>query len=176
MSKSIGNVIDPITIVDEYGADALRYFLARHISPFEDSDFTMERFKEAYNADLANGLGNLVARVMRLAEEHLEKGTRPEPAGFPPEYADALTKFEFSKALDFVYSKIQLNDQLITIDKPYELVKTDPERGKKLVFELTQVLYNIGRMLNPFMPTTSTAIKEAVLNNKKPANLFPRKE
>jgi methionyl-tRNA synthetase len=176
MSKSIGNVIDPIQVIDEYGADALRYFLARHISPFEDSDFTMERFRDAYNADLANGLGNLVARIMKLAEENLEKGNRPEPAGFPTEYTEALAKFEFSKALDFVYSKIQLNDQLITIDKPYQLVKTDPERGKKLVFELTQVLYNVGRMLNPFMPETSRLIKEAVLSNKKPANLFPRKE
>src|SRR5262249_8625273 len=55
MSKSTGNVIDPYTIVDEYGIDALRLFLAKHIHPFEDSDFTTERFKEAYNADLANG-------------------------------------------------------------------------------------------------------------------------
>src|SRR3989344_718766 len=54
MSKSIGNVIDPLAIVDEYGIDALRYFLARHVHPFEDSDFTMEKFKEAYNANLAN--------------------------------------------------------------------------------------------------------------------------
>jgi methionyl-tRNA synthetase len=69
MSKSLGNVINPVTIVDEYGADALRYYLARHINPFEDSDFTMEKFKEAYNAGLANGLGNLVSRVMKMAEK-----------------------------------------------------------------------------------------------------------
>ncbi len=98
MSKSLGNVIDPLTIVEEYGIDALRYFLARHIHPFDDSDFTMERFKAAYNADLANGLGNLTARIMQLAETHLEKGTKPDVEEFPREYTEALRKFEFNSA------------------------------------------------------------------------------
>ena len=80
MSKSLGNVIDPIVIVDEYGADALRYFLARHVHPFEDSDFTMERFKEAYNADLANGIGNLVARILTMSSQYLtETPVIPHP-------------------------------------------------------------------------------------------------
>ena len=67
MSKSLGNVASPAQIVSEYGTDALRYYLAREITPFEDGDFTMERFKEVYNANLANGLGNLVSRIMKLA-------------------------------------------------------------------------------------------------------------
>src|SRR3989344_5203119 len=67
MSKSLGNVVDPIALVNEYGVDAVRYFIARHMHPFEDSDFTLDKFKEAYNANLANGLGNLVARIMKLA-------------------------------------------------------------------------------------------------------------
>ena len=71
MSKSLGNVIDPFAIVSEYGTDALRYYLARHIHPFEDSDFTMEKFKEVYNANLANGLGNLVSRIMKMGQEYL---------------------------------------------------------------------------------------------------------
>ena len=66
MSKSLGNVINPSEVVKEYGTDALRYFLLREISSFEDSPFTMERFKEAYNSGLANGLGNLVSRVMNM--------------------------------------------------------------------------------------------------------------
>ena len=67
MSKSVGNVVDPMDIIREYGADALRYYLAREVSPFEDGDFTAERFKEVYNADLANGVGNLTARIMKMA-------------------------------------------------------------------------------------------------------------
>ncbi len=62
MSKSLGNVIDPLVIVKDYGTDALRYWLAREMNTFEDGDFTVERFKESYNANLANGLGNLVSR------------------------------------------------------------------------------------------------------------------
>src|SRR3990172_10269370 len=76
MSKSIGNVINPNEIVKEYGTDALRYFLLREISTFEDSPFTMERFKDAYNAGLANGLGNLTSRILTLSEKYL-----PAPAG-----------------------------------------------------------------------------------------------
>ncbi len=71
MAKSLGNVVSPIELVNEYGTDALRYFLAREVSSFEDSPFTIERFKTAYNSGLANGLGNLVSRVMKMASDHL---------------------------------------------------------------------------------------------------------
>lgn len=176
MSKSLGNVIDPIKLVEEYGTDALRYFLARHIHPFEDSDFTLARFKDAYNADLANGLGNLTARIMKLAEDNLENGTRPEPAGFPKEYTDALEKYEINKALDVIFEKVSVLDQKITDTQPFKVVKTDVEAGKKIIFDLTQELYFIGRMLNPFMPETNKKIKEAIIANKKPETLFPRKD
>jgi methionyl-tRNA synthetase len=176
MSKSLGNVIDPLVVAQEYGVDALRYYLARHVHPFEDSDFTLERFKERYNADLANGLGNLVARIMQLAQTHLAEGTRPGAKGFPSEYTEALERFETNRAMDFVWHKIQELDQRITETEPFKLVKTDFEAGKKVILELTQELYLIGRMLNPFMPKTNEAIKNAVIQNKKPETLFPRKE
>jgi len=177
MSKSIGNVIDPLTIVAEYGTDALRYFLARHVHPFEDSDVTMERFKEAYNADLANGIGNLAARIMALAASNLTAPVeRPAPAGFHGEYEDALAHFEYNRALEFVRTQMQILDHKIVKEEPFKLVKTNPDAGRKLIGELALDLYQIARMLNPFMPATSAAIKEAILQNKKPANLFPRKE
>ena len=176
MSKSLGNVINPTTIIDEYGVDALRYFLARHIHPFEDSDFTMEKFKAAYNADLANGLGNLASRIMQLAETHLPQGARPEVAGFPDEYTQPMERFEVNKAAEYVWQRVAALDQKITQTEPFKLVKTDLEVGKKLIFELTQELYLIGRMLNPFMPETNKKIKEAIIANKKPENLFPRKD
>jgi methionyl-tRNA synthetase len=177
MSKSLGNVIDPLKIVEEYGTDALRYFLARHVHPFEDSDVTMEKFRESYNADLANGLGNLVARIMTLAETHLEKPiTRPEPNGFAKAYIDALAQYEYHHALGYAWSELQILDHKIVKEEPFKLVKTSPEDGKALIAELAERLYIAVRMLTPFMPETSRIIKESILANKKPANLFPRKE
>lgn len=176
MSKTLGNVIDPEELLQEYGTDATRHFLARHISPFEDGDITPEGFKDAYNADLANGLGNLVARIMKLAEDNLEVGMRPEPIGFPQEYTEALERFEVNKAADAVWERIKLLDQQITDTAPFKVIKINPVEGKELISALTQELYLVGRMLNPFMPETSKKIKEAIVANKKPNNLFARKD
>lgn len=176
MSKSLGNVIDPEELLAEYGTDAVRYFLARHISPFEDGDITREAFKDAYNADLANGLGNLVARIMKLAEDNLEKGTHPEPEAFPQAYTDALEHFEVNKAADVIWERIKLLDQQITDTVPFKIIKTNPVEGKELIAALTQELYGVARMLSPFMPATSKIIKDAIVQNKKPDNLFARKD
>ncbi len=176
MSKSLGNVINPIEIVDEYGTDALRYFLARHISPFEDSDFTMEKFKESYNADLANGLGNLTARIMQLAQTHLPGPVALPELQMPEEFAEALGTYEFSKALDFVVNKIQEIDQKITATAPFKVVKTDPEKGKELITELVKDLAMVLVPLEPIIPDKGHQIWLAIKENKKPENLFPRKE
>ncbi len=172
MSKSLGNVIDPYALVDEYGADALRFFLARHIHPFEDSDFTMERFKEVYNADLANGLGNLTARILRLSEQYLGDY---QPRDVEVGIHEGLSEFNSQIALENVWSRIKVLDQKITMTEPFKVVKSDPELGKKLIEEMRGELALITDMLAAFMPATSQIIKDAVKANKKPENLFPRK-
>ncbi len=176
MSKSLGNVIDPEELLAEYGTDAVRYYLLRHVSPFEDGDITHEAFKDAYNAGLANGLGNLASRIMQLAQTHLEKGTRPEPIALPAGYAEAFDAFEIQRAADFVWDEIQFLDRKITETAPFKVIKTDVEAGKELIFKLTQDLYRVARLLSPFMPETAEKIKTAVIENKKPENLFLRKE
>lgn len=176
MSKSLGNVIDPLAIIDEYGVDALRYFLSRHIHPFEDSDFTMERFKEAYNADLANGIGNLVARIMQLSQSNLAQPVRVEFVPYPKEFADAVASFALNEAVEHIVARIQALDQKINQTEPFKLVKVDPEKGKKLIEELVCELAAIDLMLEPIIPETSKKIIEAIIANKKPENLFPRKE
>ena len=177
MSKSLGNVIDPISIVDEYGADALRIFLARHVHPFEDSDFTMTKFKESYNADLANGIGNLAARIMTLAQNNLSSPVENlVTVSLANEFTDALDRYDYNAASDFIWQQISKLDGRLTTEKPFAVVKTDPEKGKAIIAECVIELYQIARLLKPFMPTTSDSIKAAVLSNTKPANLFPRKE
>jgi methionyl-tRNA synthetase len=175
MSKSLGNVISPYELEQKYGTDATRYLLLRHVHPFEDSDVTWERLDEWYTANLVNGLGNLVARVMKLAQDNLiEPVMRPEPTEFAQELTEAVDGFEFQKAMDYIWSRIQAADARITSEEPFRVVKTDAEKGKKMIAELATEIYVIARLLNPFMPKTSETIKAAVLANKKPENLFPR--
>jgi methionyl-tRNA synthetase len=176
MSKSIGNVIDPATIVAEYGTDALRFFLARHVHPFEDSDVTMERFKEAYNADLANGIGNLASRIMQLAQTNLSEPVDVQLVPFPDEFTSKLAAFETQGAMEYVSQRIQSLDQKINATEPFKVVKVNLEKGKAIIEELVRELAAIDQMLEPLMPETSRKIIEAIVANKKPENLFPRKE
>ena len=177
MSKTLGNVIDPQELIEEYGAEAVRYYLARHISPFEDGDLTREHCKEVYNGELANGIGNLASRIMTLAEKYLPQTvTRPEQESFTKEYADALEAFEINRAAEYVWRRIAALDQRISEEEPFKLIKKDEERGRGLIAELVLDLYAVAHLLNPFMPETSKRIKEAVLENRKPENLFPRKD
>ncbi len=174
MSKSLGNVITPYDLVKKYGVDATRYLLLRHVHPMEDTDVTWERLDEWYTAGLTNGIGNLVARIMKLAEDNLSGAITPPPVAVPQEFKDALERFEFNDALELIWGKIQRLDQRITIEEPFKLVKTDKEAGSRLIGILVGELYHIVRLLHPIMPSTHTAIKTAILENKKPENLFPR--
>lgn len=174
MSKSLGNVINPLDLVEEYGTDAVRYVLLRHISSAEDSDLTLEAIREHYTAHLTNGLGNLVARVMKLAETHLNESVQIESAPTPREFIHAIDSFEFNKAMDIIWSRITALDERITSEKPFTVVKEDGEKGRALIRELATEVYQIGLLLVPFMPKTSELIVKAALENKKPENLFPR--
>ncbi len=176
MSKSLGNVIDPFQIVEEYGSEALRYFLAREVHPFEDSDITPERLKESYNANLANGLGNLTSRIMKMAESNLTSPVEISEKTVPTEFFDFLEKFEFNKAADFIWMKIGELDKTIQESEPFKLIKTDKEKALAIIEGLVKNLYTIGRLLNPILPETSEKIKKLVKENKSPESpLFLRK-
>jgi methionyl-tRNA synthetase len=177
MSKSLGNGINPVELIETYGTDAMRYYVTRELSPFEDSPMTAEMFKEAYNANLANGLGNLVSRVMKMAETNLAEPVLIPENTIPQEYFDLLEKFEIQKATDLIWLKIAEADKYIQDTTPFKLVKTDKEKGIEIIKDLVIRLYTIGRMLNPIMPETSKKIKDLVKANKTPeAPLFLRKD
>ena len=178
MSKSIGNVINPNEIVKEYGADALRYFLLREISPFEDSPFTMERFKDAYNAGLENGLGNLVSRIMtmavayevKLSEDYLktEYYTNPIPD---------LENFDINKFVNSIWLNIKQLDEYIQKNEPFKKIKINKEEAEKDVYYLLFHLHGIALELEPILPETSEKILKLIKENKKPEKpLFLRKD
>ncbi|MDE2079108.1 MAG: methionine--tRNA ligase [Patescibacteria group bacterium] len=174
MSKSSGNVISPYDLVQKYGTDATRYMLLRHVHPTEDSDVTWEKLDEWYEAGLANGIGNLAARIMKLSEAHLlDGGTERSflPSG---QLADAMSRYDFSGAMNVIWDDIQVLDQRITIEEPFKLVKNNPEAGKGSIEQLRIGLSKIASSLQPFMPDTSKKILDAIVANKKPENLFPR--
>lgn len=176
MSKSLGNVINPLDLVNEYGTEAVRYFLARHVSTFEDSDVTLEKFKEAYNAGLANGLGNLVSRVMKMASTNLDQPIEVPSDTIPQEFKDLLEKFEIQKAADLIWQKIAEADLLIQQTEPFKLIKTDRNAAIKIINDLCLRVHAISQMLESFLPATSATIKKLVTENKMPEKpLFVRK-
>lgn len=175
MSKSLGNVISPYELVARYGTDATRYLLLRHVHPFEDTDITWERLDEWYTANLVNGIGNLASRIMKMAETHLSAPIeRPEVSSFDTTYTIAFEHYDMQSACDHIWKNIGDLDERIATEQPFKVVKENPEKAKKMITELVKELYGIARLLNPIMPATNAIIKEAILQNKKPENLFPR--
>jgi len=190
MSKTLGNVVNPLEMVEKYSADALRYYCLAKISPFQDGDFSEEKLKEAFNSDLANGLGNLVARVAKLAEKHslviskesetTEKSNekdfspsyRNDKTTFVPEVQKLLEEFKFNDALSLIWSKITIADQQINETKPWEL---EGEKAKAVLTDLCQQIIIIANNLQPFLPETSEKIlKQFSGEIKSQTSLFPR--
>ena len=175
MSKTLGNVYDPIPLLEKYGADPLRYYCLAKTSPFTDGDFSEEKFIEAYNADLANGLGNLVARTARLCDRsnfQFSIFNFKSNSNFQniKTYLDA---FRFDGALKIVWGGISELDQTIEKDQPWKLENKDLE---KVLEGYVEKIRQIATDLQPFLPKTAERILEQFKGPriKSAASLFPR--
>jgi len=180
ISKSLGNVIDPFELVKKYGTDAVRYFLLREIPPTEDGDFTYQKFGERYNADLASGLGNLVARVLTMAKNlktqisNLKTTSqnlklKEEINKTQKNYKKALAEFKFNEALISIWGLISFCDKYIEKERPWEKSK----KQKETIGNLLLAVNEIAKLLQPFLPETSEKIFQQ-LKTKKKESLFPR--
>ena len=178
MSKTLGNVIDPVEIVDEFGTDAFRYYVIRELSSYEDSDFTIEKVKESFNANLANGIGNLTSRILKMSGDHIESIDESKfDKELSEEYKNAFDRFDFKLAADIVWDFIGSIDSKIQETEPFKLVKEDKLAAQKIITELVKDLYKVSVMLKPIIPETAEKIREAVLENKKPETaLFQRRD
>ena len=178
MSKSIGNVVDPIEVLESKGLPAFRYYFLRHADTFADADFTWDKYNEAYNNELANDLGNLVQRLANLCKKQNLSGLKFEPTE-DEEYNKLMDEFYFSRAFDYLWTKVQELNKEIDEKKPWELNKF-PERHDELVGILTDLarkLLQVAYLLEPFIPETAASI-EAIFTAEKilpPATpLFPK--
>jgi methionyl-tRNA synthetase len=174
MSKTLGNVIDPFELIKTYGSDSIRYYFLREIPPFSDGDFSERRFKEVYNADLANGLGNLIARVAKLAQKiQFPIYDEKFQTILDDSYRQGFEEFRFHEVLASIWEQIRKTDIYINEKTPWKL------QGKELELILFPALISIrtiATLLQPFLPETAEKIlnqfKGPTIESQPP--LFPR--
>ncbi|MDP2737010.1 MAG: class I tRNA ligase family protein, partial [bacterium] len=176
MSKSLGNAIAPADLIKKYGVDATRYLIMSATAFGHDGDIGWEKFNDKYNADLANGLGNLTARVSNLLETNkielsLEVGSDKKLA---EKYTEAMQAFKFDEALKILWEKLRNGDAVLSDKKPWKL--KDKKEIKNILEPIAGDILNVASLLKPFMPVVAEkVIKQfSAKEIKKGEPLFPR--
>ncbi|HOX10674.1 MAG TPA: methionine--tRNA ligase [Candidatus Moranbacteria bacterium] len=174
MSKSLGNVISPYEMVEKFGIDGTRYILLSLNSFGDDADISWEWMTEKYNADLANGIGNLISRTVKLSS--MTNDQFPISNEFSmtnDQISKFLDKFQIDKALEYIWNIIKEDNKYIEDNKPWELAKSNEKKFKEVMQKLLDDLDLISQLLLPFLPDTSEKIKKA-LETKQVEPLFQR--
>ncbi len=177
MSKSLGNVINPFDVVNrfkdvtDHPEEVLRFVLLHDVSSFEDGDITMKSIEESYQANLANGVGNLTSRIMKMATSNgVHFDTVTEAIDL-----DDLDRFNTQGAIKNLIQGISSLDENIATNEPFKVVKVDEVKGKQMIYECLGSLSRFAQRLSIFMPKTSAKILECIRENKMPEKpLFNR--
>lgn len=173
MSKSIGNVVDPMEVLEKHGLEAFRYYFLMHVDCFADSDYTDEKYESAYANELANDLGNLVQRLATLCAKNEIRGVgeswlvdydsaKPtqREVDLPEEYRQLMDAYEFTKAFACAWGRVQGMNKKIDEEKPWALAKAgETERVQEVLGALVREMVATSLMLEPFLPETAKKIR-----------------
>jgi methionyl-tRNA synthetase len=188
MSKSLGNVVDPFLEIEKYGVDALRYFLLREVAVGRDADFSRSRFEEVYQANLANGLGNLVSRLYRLcernsvflSEKNLATDFQEAFSVMESKVNSSMEAYELHEAIAAVFAIVEFLDKKMDTEKPWILTKTDPQKAKEILSDMLSLLVRTIPLIGVFLPSTADKMKTIFGEGKGEFGelemLFPRME
>ncbi|KPK38672.1 MAG: hypothetical protein AMJ78_09625 [Omnitrophica WOR_2 bacterium SM23_29] len=197
MSKSRGNVVSPIDMVNQYGIDSYRYFLLRDVPFGLDGNFSEKAVIKRFNSDLANDLGNFIYRTLTMIEKYFAGNIPAEDALARDEQANAMGiklenlgsriadnlrasgDYNFSAALEGIWEIVNMANKYIEDTKPWNLVKENKTiELKKFIQVLIDVIRNVERAISPFMPHVAESIREQLGKGKvkKGKPLFPRIE
>ncbi|MGP4804113.1 methionine--tRNA ligase [Agrobacterium cavarae] len=175
MSKSLGNVVDPVNLVNHFGLDQVRYFFLREVSFGQDGSYSEEGIATRINADLANGIGNLASRSLSMIVKNCD-GQIPTPGAFTDEdkamlaaadvllasCRDEMNKQMIHKALASIIAVVSETDRYFASQEPWALKKTDPERMGTVLYVTAEVVRQISILLQPFMPASCEKLLDLV--------------
>ena len=178
ISKSLGNTVDPSEMVEQYGTEAVRYYLLREVPATGDSDYTVEKFEGRYNSDLANDLGNLLNRTVSMigryragvvptpgAADDLDQELRAVAEGIAAPYDAAMSDYDPQTALEAVWKLVTRTNRYVEQTAPWTLAKAAKGGDALATARLDSVLYNLAEALRvlavylvPFLPATAAAM------------------
>ena len=175
MSKSLGNVVDPIDLIDSYGVDPIRFYLMKEMVLGQDANFSMDSFIKCYNSDLANDFGNLLSRVTNLINKFYDGALEPifddSIDGQDVKYA-ALDSMELSKnfmndmkineAINSIFNFVRKVNKYLEITAPWKLVKTDIKKAGKVLYTAAESIRIISLLLSPVMPNRTESVMNAL--------------
>lgn len=170
MSKSLGNVIDPFTLIEEFGVDPVRYYFLREIPTTEDGDYSRERFEGLYESELVNSISNLSYRVLSMTEKYFE-GRVPENTGESLEketkktwktYQEKIESYDLKTAIESVLELAAFGNKYVETEKPWELAKNDKEKLGGVIYNLLELLRHLSLLLTPFIPETAKKLQAQI--------------